>query len=89
MLPKFQLSYKIYYDPVYVLLSNFYSAHDLTVHVYYEDIYNVLVFLIATYAAGKVTETLGTPALVGEIIAGFLVGTKHLLLLSFDKLLHF
>ena len=49
------------------------SAHDLTVHVYYEDIYNVLVFLIAAFVAGRFTEALGTPALVGEIITGFLV----------------
>ena len=42
--------------------------------MYYEDIYRILVFLFAAYGAGCVTKALGMPALVGEIIAGLLLG---------------
>lgn len=47
-------------------------------HVYYEDIYRILVFLFAIYIAGLVTKSLGMPALVGEIITGFLVSSLYL-----------
>jgi len=52
------------------------DEHDseITVHVSYEDIYRVLVFLISTYVAGLITKSLGMPALVGEIFTGFLLG---------------
>jgi Kef-type K+ transport system membrane component KefB len=50
------------------------GGNELTVHVYYEDIYNILVFLFAVYVAGLITKNLGMPALVGEIITGFLLG---------------
>ena len=54
------------------------SAHEsitsqYTVHVSYEDIYKILVFLIAAYAAGLFTKAMGMPSLVGEICTGFLV----------------
>mmetsp|Transcript_18256 Transcript_18256/g.22343 ORF Transcript_18256/g.22343 Transcript_18256/m.22343 type:complete len:783 (+) Transcript_18256:8-2356(+) len=45
-----------------------------TVRVSYEQIFNILVFLIAAYVAGLVTKAMGMPALVGEIITGFLLG---------------
>eukprot|EP00984_Skeletonema_dohrnii_P031808 scaffold24806_cov72-Skeletonema_dohrnii-CCMP3373.AAC.3 len=50
------------------------DAHDMVVHVTYENIYAILVFLITATAFGIVTSKLGMPALVGEIIAGFLLG---------------
>lgn len=43
------------------------------VRVSYEQIFNILVFLFATYVAGLVTKAIGMPALVGEIVTGFLV----------------
>ena len=50
------------------------AAHDMVVHVTYEDIYAILVFLIVAMAMGIITSKLGMPALVGEIITGFLLG---------------
>lgn len=52
------------------------DGHDseYTVHVTYEEIYRVLVFLITTYVAGIIAKNLGMPALVGEIATGFLLG---------------
>lgn len=50
------------------------DAHSMVVHVTYENIYAILVFLIAATALGIVTSKLGMPALVGEIITGFLLG---------------
>eukprot|EP00985_Skeletonema_marinoi_P005509 scaffold2388_cov201-Skeletonema_marinoi.AAC.7 len=50
------------------------DAHDMVVHVTYENIYAILVFLLTATAFGIVTSKLGMPALVGEIIAGFLLG---------------
>jgi len=46
----------------------------MVVHVTYEQIYAILVFLITATALGIVTSKLGMPALVGEIITGFLLG---------------
>jgi len=50
------------------------DAHDMVVHVTYEDIYAIFVFLLAATAMGVFTSKLGMPALVGEIFAGFLLG---------------
>eukprot|EP00984_Skeletonema_dohrnii_P031300 scaffold23608_cov72-Skeletonema_dohrnii-CCMP3373.AAC.2 len=50
------------------------DAHDMVVHVTYENIYAILVFLLTATAFGIVTSKLGMPALVGEIITGFLLG---------------
>jgi len=49
-------------------------SHKYTVHVTYEEIYKALIFLISIYIAGVITKKLRMPALVGEIIAGFLLG---------------
>jgi Kef-type K+ transport system membrane component KefB/Ca2+-binding EF-hand superfamily protein len=46
----------------------------MVVHVTYEQIYAILVFLMTATALGIVTSKLGMPALVGEIITGFLLG---------------
>lgn len=45
----------------------------LIVHVTYDEIYKVLVFLIAIFAAGLCVKRMGMPPLVGEIFIGFLV----------------
>lgn len=50
------------------------SSHAYTVHVSYEDIYKVLVFFVVIFVAGICTKNLGMPSLVGEIIAGTLLG---------------
>jgi len=50
------------------------GGYEFVVHVKYEDIYNILAFLLAVYVAGLFTKSLGMPALVGEIITGFLLG---------------
>ncbi|CAB9509080.1 K(+) antiporter GerN [Seminavis robusta] len=47
---------------------------ELSVHVTYEDIYAILLFLLVATGAGIVFEYLGMPALVGEICTGFLLG---------------
>ncbi len=49
------------------------EGYEYVVHVKYEEIYKILVFLLAIYVAGLVTKTLGMPPLVGQIITGFLV----------------
>lgn len=58
----------------------YHSDSEITVHVSYEDIYRVLVFLISTYVAGLITKSLGMPALVGEIFTGFLVSLSILIM---------
>ena len=50
------------------------ASSDLVVHVTYEQIYQIMVFLITATALGIITSKLGMPALVGEIITGFLLG---------------
>mmetsp|Transcript_2462 Transcript_2462/g.3596 ORF Transcript_2462/g.3596 Transcript_2462/m.3596 type:complete len:818 (-) Transcript_2462:69-2522(-) len=47
---------------------------DLSVHVTYEEIYQILVFLLVATGAGIIFELLGMPALVGEIVTGFILG---------------
>lgn len=55
------------------------EAEPYGVHVTYEEIYNTVVFLIAIYAAGFIfSRFLRIPALVGEIIAGKLLGPELL-----------
>jgi len=50
------------------------DIHEMVVHVTYEDIYAIIVFLIDATAMGILTAKLGMPALVGEIITGFVLG---------------
>mmetsp|Transcript_36108 Transcript_36108/g.55062 ORF Transcript_36108/g.55062 Transcript_36108/m.55062 type:complete len:498 (+) Transcript_36108:263-1756(+) len=49
-------------------------SHELSIEVTYEDTYDVLVFLGVVYILGEVAFRLGIPSLVGQIIAGFLLG---------------
>ena len=45
------------------------------VHIEYEDLYDAVVFLAAIYVAGQIASRLLTmPSLVGEIVAGILMG---------------
>lgn len=46
----------------------------MIVHVTFEDIYAILLFLVLATALGIFASKLGMPALVGEIFAGFLFG---------------
>ena len=62
-----------------IYLSFFYltllwNSSKYTTHVTYEEIYEIIVFLIAAYVAGVITKKMGMPALVGEIICGFMLG---------------
>mmetsp|Transcript_12582 Transcript_12582/g.15482 ORF Transcript_12582/g.15482 Transcript_12582/m.15482 type:complete len:820 (-) Transcript_12582:1380-3839(-) len=47
---------------------------ELSVEVAEQDIYKTLIFLITVFALGKIATFVGMPSLVGEIIAGFLLG---------------
>mmetsp|Transcript_24520 Transcript_24520/g.37837 ORF Transcript_24520/g.37837 Transcript_24520/m.37837 type:complete len:791 (+) Transcript_24520:196-2568(+) len=54
-----------------------YGGHgDEEIHVEYDELYNVLVFLLAVFVAGQISIRFGLPSLVGEIIAGFLLGPE-------------
>jgi hypothetical protein len=45
------------------------------VHITYEDLYDSIVFLVAVYVAGQfASRVLRMPNLVGEIVAGILLG---------------
>ncbi|EJK71487.1 hypothetical protein THAOC_07066, partial [Thalassiosira oceanica] len=50
------------------------DAHSMVVHVTYEDIYAILIFLLVATVAGVISSKLGMPALTGEIFTGFLLG---------------
>jgi hypothetical protein len=52
------------------------AAHsEFGVHIDYEDLYDAFVFLVVIYLAGQVASRfLGMPGLVGEIVAGILLG---------------
>lgn len=44
------------------------------VHIQYEDLYNSFIFLTCIYIAGKIAKLIRMPDLVGEIVAGILLG---------------
>ena len=73
----FYLSMACYLSAIIDISTFRHDEPSYTVHVYYEDIYNILVFLFAAYVAGLITKAMGMPALVGEIITGFLVSTNE------------
>lgn len=49
-------------------------AHELSIEVSFEDTYKILVFLGTVFIFGEIAGACGVPALVGQIIAGFLLG---------------
>ena len=49
-------------------------AHELSIEVSFEDTYKVLVFLGVVFSCGEIASYLGIPSLVGQMIAGFLLG---------------
>jgi len=49
-------------------------AHELSIEVSFEDTYKVLVFLGIVFVFGEIAGFCGVPSLVGQIIAGFLLG---------------
>lgn len=53
------------------------DANELGVHVEYSDLYRAVIFLTCIYCAGQfVSRVLSTPALVGEICCGILMGPQ-------------
>ena len=50
------------------------EEEQLSIEVPYEDMYRVLAFLAIIFVAGHIAEFLSMPSLVGEIVAGFLLG---------------
>jgi len=51
------------------------GSHEFGVHVDYTDLYDAIIFLTCAYVAGKVaSRLLRMPPLVGEIVAGILLG---------------
>jgi len=62
------------------------EEHFHGVHIEFRDLYAVIVFLGAVYAAGIVTSRfLGIPALVGEIAIGVIMGPEVLDLVPFEE----
>lgn len=49
-------------------------AHELSIEVSYEDTYDTLIFLGVSFTMGELAYYCGIPPLVGQIIAGFLLG---------------
>mmetsp|Transcript_20589 Transcript_20589/g.31391 ORF Transcript_20589/g.31391 Transcript_20589/m.31391 type:complete len:879 (+) Transcript_20589:134-2770(+) len=49
-------------------------AHELSIEVSYEDTYDTLIFLGVSFIFGEIAYHCGIPPLVGQIIAGFLLG---------------
>ena len=49
-------------------------AHELSIEVSYEDTYDTLIFLGVSFIFGEIAYYCGIPPLVGQIIAGFLLG---------------
>jgi Kef-type K+ transport system membrane component KefB len=49
-------------------------AHELSIEVSYEDTYDTLIFLGVSFIMGEIAYHIGIPPLVGQIIAGFLLG---------------
>jgi len=51
------------------------ETHGFGVHITYDDLYSSIIFLVCIYFAGQVaSRLLRMPSLVGEIIAGILLG---------------
>eukprot|EP00814_Leptocylindrus_danicus_P006822 CAMPEP_0116007090 /NCGR_PEP_ID=MMETSP0321-20121206/2096_1 /TAXON_ID=163516 /ORGANISM="Leptocylindrus danicus var. danicus, Strain B650" /LENGTH=843 /DNA_ID=CAMNT_0003475727 /DNA_START=206 /DNA_END=2738 /DNA_ORIENTATION=+ len=50
------------------------EEEDLSVEVPATDLYRVLVFITTAFVMGHIAIRLGMPSLVGEIVAGFLLG---------------
>uniref|UniRef100_A0A7S3PTY2 EF-hand domain-containing protein n=1 Tax=Chaetoceros debilis TaxID=122233 RepID=A0A7S3PTY2_9STRA len=59
----------------------------LIVHVTYDEIYKVLVFLIAIFVTGLFAQRMGMPSLVGEIFIGFLLGPPLANVVPYEKAL--
>lgn len=51
-------------------------AEELSIEVSYEDTYDILVFLSVAYIFGEIAFHIGVPPLVGQIVAGFLLGPQ-------------
>jgi len=51
-------------------------AEELSIEVSYEDTYDILVFLGVAYIFGEIAFHIGVPPLVGQIVAGFLLGPQ-------------
>ncbi|KAL7538167.1 hypothetical protein ACHAXR_008325 [Thalassiosira sp. AJA248-18] len=49
-------------------------AHELSIEVSFEDTYKILVFLGTVFLFGEIAGYCGVPSLVGQIVAGFLLG---------------
>ena len=49
-------------------------ANELSIEVSFEDTYKVLVFLGVVFSCGEIASYFGIPSLVGQMIAGFLLG---------------
>lgn len=49
-------------------------VHELSIEVSYEDTYDTLIFLGVSFIFGEIAYHCGIPPLVGQIIAGFLLG---------------
>lgn len=49
-------------------------AHELSIEVSFEDTYKILVFLGTVFVFGEIAGYCGVPSLVGQIVAGFLLG---------------
>ena len=51
------------------------SHSEFGVHIEYEDLYDAILFLVIIHAAGQLASRVFTmPSLVGEIVAGILLG---------------
>lgn len=50
------------------------EEESLGVHITFEDTYFILIFLCVVFICGELAGLIGIPPLVGQIIAGFLVG---------------
>jgi len=50
------------------------SHGEFGVHIAYEDLYNSFIFLTCIYVAGRLVKLIKMPDLVGQIIAGLLLG---------------
>lgn len=60
-------------------------AHELSIEVSFEDTYKVLVFLGVVFSCGEIAAWLGIPSLVGQMIAGFLLGPPLLEYVPFPE----
>ncbi|GAX16357.1 hypothetical protein FisN_27Lh071 [Fistulifera solaris] len=51
-----------------------FAGEDMVVMVSFEDIYKVILFMAVAWLLGSLSAFAGLPSLVGEIVAGFLLG---------------